>query len=176
MEITADDVPVVSIQASEDPASSNGESASASIPQDPSKPGMKLSENEGSIIETRPVLIPDFVSLDAPSHLYMRLWPSVGPSVRIFVGPYVPCYFRRWKERILGASCAVYLALLDTTTHLHKRSCPSVCPSVRPSVCLMLFSNDEKRHVPCSNEDEISYGLSRIDWRFWRKCRRTSIL
>ena len=95
MEITADDVPVVSIQASEDPASSNGESASASTPQDPSKPGMKLSENEGSIIEPRPVLIPDFVSLDAPSHLYMRLWPSVGPSVRIFVGPYVPCYFRR---------------------------------------------------------------------------------
>ena len=45
--------------------------------------------------------------LDAPSHFYIRLCPSVRPSVR----PYVPCYFRRWKERILGASCAVYPAL-----------------------------------------------------------------
>ena len=38
-------------------------------------------------------------------------------SVRRSVGPYVPCYFRRWKERILGASCAVYPALfvLHTT-------------------------------------------------------------
>ena len=33
--------------------------------------------------------------------------PSVGPSVRRSV----PCYFRRWKVRILGASCAVYPAL-----------------------------------------------------------------
>ena len=45
--------------------------------------------------------------LDAPSHLYMRLCPSVRPSVRRSV----PCYFRRWKVRILGASCAVYPAL-----------------------------------------------------------------
>ena len=48
--------------------------------------------------------------LDAPSHLYKRLCPSVGP--------YVPCYFRRWKARILGASCAVYPALLDAFSHL----------------------------------------------------------
>ena len=59
--------------------------------------------------------------LDAPSHLYKRLCPSVGPSVgpsvrpsvRPSVGPYVPCYFWRWKEPILGASCAVYPALLQ---------------------------------------------------------------
>ena len=37
--------------------------------------------------------------------------PSVGPSVRRSVRPYVPCYFQSWKERILGASCAVYPAL-----------------------------------------------------------------
>ena len=49
-----------------------------------------------------------FFSLDASSHLYMRVCPSVCPCV----GPSVPCYFRRWKERILGASCAVYPALL----------------------------------------------------------------
>ena len=49
--------------------------------------------------------------LDAPSHLYKRSCPSVGPSVRSSVGPSVPCYFRRWKVRILGASCAVYPAL-----------------------------------------------------------------
>ena len=30
----------------------------------------------------------------------------------------------------------------------------SVCPSVRP----VLFSNDEKRHVPCSDDNEISNG------------------
>ena len=49
--------------------------------------------------------------LDAPSHLYMRSCPSVGPSVRRSVRPLVPRYFRRWKSRILGASCAVYPAL-----------------------------------------------------------------
>ena len=37
--------------------------------------------------------------------------PSVRRSVRRSVRPYVPCYFRRWKESILGASCAVYPAL-----------------------------------------------------------------
>ena len=49
--------------------------------------------------------------LDAPSHLYKRSCPSVGPSVRSSVGPSVPCYFRRWSVRILGVSCAVYPAL-----------------------------------------------------------------
>ena len=49
--------------------------------------------------------------LDAPSHLYKRLCPFVRPSVRPSVRRSVPCYLRRWKVRILGASCAVYLAL-----------------------------------------------------------------
>ena len=31
--------------------------------------------------------------------------------------------------------------------------------SVRRSVCPVLFSNDEKRHLPCSDDDEIRYGL-----------------
>ena len=35
------------------------------------------------------------------------------PSVRPSVGPSVPRYFRRWKVRILGASCAVYPALFQ---------------------------------------------------------------
>ena len=46
-----------------------------------------------------------FTFLLIPSHLYKRSCPSVGPSV--------PCYFRRWKVRILGASCAVYPALFS---------------------------------------------------------------
>ena len=50
--------------------------------------------------------------LDAPSHLYKRSCLSIGPSVRRSVGPSVPRYFRRWKVHILGASCAVYPALL----------------------------------------------------------------
>ena len=37
-----------------------------------------------------------------------RVRPSVGPSVRRSV---CPVLFRRWKVRILGASCAVYPAL-----------------------------------------------------------------
>ena len=40
--------------------------------------------------------------LDAPSHLYKRVYPSVRPSVRPS-----PVIFRR----VLGASCAVYPAL-----------------------------------------------------------------
>ena len=36
-----------------------------------------------------------------------RVRPSVRPSVRRMV----PCYFRRWKVRILGVSCAVYPTL-----------------------------------------------------------------
>ena len=33
-----------------------------------------------------------------------------------------------------------------------------VRPSVRPSVGPVLFSNDEKRHFLCSNDDEIQHG------------------
>ena len=40
------------------------------------------------------------------SDLYRCAVVSVRPSVRRSV----PCYFRRWKVRILGASCAVYPA------------------------------------------------------------------
>ena len=46
--------------------------------------------------------------LDASTHLYMRVCPSVGPSVGN--------------------------AFLDASTHLYKRLCPSVGPSVRRSV------------------------------------------
>ena len=36
------------------------------------------------------ISVSEVVVLDAPSHLYKSLCPSVGP--------YVPCYFRRWKK------------------------------------------------------------------------------
>ena len=50
--------------------------------------------------------------LDAPSHLYKRSCLSVRLNV--------PRYFRRWKERVLGASCAVYPALfISPLTPLH---------------------------------------------------------
>ena len=39
--------------------------------------------------------------LDAPSHLYKRVCPSVGPSVRPSVGPSVPRYFQTRTRRIL---------------------------------------------------------------------------
>ena len=68
----------------------------------------------------------------------ISIWGRVRPSVRPSVRPLVPRYFRRWKVRILGASCAVYPALLDAFSHLYKRVCPSVrlsvCRSVHPSV------------------------------------------
>ena len=48
--------------------------------------------------------------LDAPSHLYKRLCPSVGPSVRPSVRPSARLS-RVIFRRLLGASCAVYPAL-----------------------------------------------------------------
>ena len=69
--------------------------------------------------------------LDATTHLYQRSCPSVGPSVRPSVHPsvrpYVPCYFRRWKVRILGASCAVYPALFSPYLFSFKLSHFSPC-------------------------------------------------
>ena len=63
--------------------------------------------------------------LDAPSHLYKRSCPSARPSVRASVRRSVPCYFWRWKVRILGASCAVYPSMFFfLIPH------PSVHPSV----------------------------------------------
>ena len=43
---------------------------------------------------------------------------------------------------------------LDATTHLYRRS----CSSVRPSVGSIIFSNNEKRHSLCSDDDEIRHG------------------
>ena len=53
--------------------------------------------------------------LNAPSHLYKRLGVSIRPSVRRSVRP-SPVIFEgeNWKVRLLGASCAVYPALLRT--------------------------------------------------------------
>ena len=49
--------------------------------------------------------------------IWGRARPTVRPSVRPSVRPLVPCYFRRWKSRILGASCAAYPALLFIHSH-----------------------------------------------------------
>ena len=38
-----------------------------------------------------------------------------------------------------------FFQILDATAHLYKRSCPSVNPSVPPSLCPVLFANDDKR-------------------------------
>ena len=40
-----------------------------------------------------------------------------------------------------------YLSLFDATAHLYKISCPFIGPA--------LLSNDEKRHIPCCDDDEI---------------------
>ena len=48
-----------------------------------------------------------FSFLDATTHLYKRSCPSVGPSVGLSSVIF---------EGTLGASCAVYPALLDATT------------------------------------------------------------
>ena len=77
--------------------------------------------------------------LDAPSHLYKRVrpsvHPSVRPSVRLSVCPSVRRSIRRSVtpslRRLLGAFYAEYPALSDAFSHLYKRVCPSVGPSVR---------------------------------------------
>ena len=69
--------------------------------------------------------------LDAPSHLYKRLCPSVRPSVSPSIGPSVrpsvPCYFRRWKARIRTRRilCRVsgLVTLLVKTERRVKRRC-----------------------------------------------------
>ena len=48
--------------------------------------------------------------------------PSVCPSVRPSVRRSVPCYFRRSKVRLLGASCAVYPALFSWSFTARRRS------------------------------------------------------
>ena len=58
----------------------------------------------------RRISIRGCVRLSIPS-LRRSVLPSVRPSVGPSVRPSVPSYFRRWKERILGASFAVYPAL-----------------------------------------------------------------
>ena len=45
----------------------------------------------------------------------------------------------------------VFNNFLDATTHLYKRLCRSVGPSVGP----VLFANDKKRLLLCSNDNEI---------------------
>ena len=53
----------------------------------------------------------------------MRRRISIRGPVRPSVRMSVPCYFRSWKVRILGASCAVYPALLERNMPLRDASC-----------------------------------------------------
>ena len=70
--------------------------------------------------------------LDASTHLYMRLCPSV---VR---GPWVGHAFLKYRGNrdlwTIKHQGTHRNAFLDASTHLYKRLCPSVCPSVRPLV------------------------------------------
>ena len=55
--------------------------------------------------------------LDAPSHLYKRVCPSVRPSVRRAVGPSVRRSVTPSLRRVRGASYAVYSALFVFEFH-----------------------------------------------------------
>ena len=82
--------------------------------------------------------------LDASSHLYKRVCPSVRWSISHSVRPSVPRFFfvhfidSGYLWVTLGdfenASIGRLSALLDASSHLYKRVCPSICWSVHPSV------------------------------------------
>ena len=80
--------------------------------------------------------------LDAPSHLYMRSCPSVGPSVRPSVrrsvGP-SRVIFEGEKYAILGASCAVYPALFIRRLPLSLSIWRLVTLSFELSVCASVY-------------------------------------
>ena len=53
--------------------------------------------------------------------LRFEMRPRISLKGIMSVRPSVPCYFRRWKSRILGASCAVYPALFLFFSHFLRR-------------------------------------------------------
>ena len=83
---------------------------------------------------------------------------SVGPSVRRSVRPYVPCYFRRWKVRILGASCAVYPALFLFFPY----SLPFAFPSLLHIFLLLSFFPASSCYSSCFSYTS-TFGLSFSD-------------
>ena len=72
--------------------------------------------------------------LDASSHLYNRVCPSVGPWVRGSVGPMVRYPFPKITCIHLKSPTNNSLSFLDASSHLYNRVCPSVGPWVRGSV------------------------------------------
>ena len=69
---------------------------------------------------------------------YASLYEVV--SVRRSARRSVPCYFRRWKELILGASCAVYPALFRECNLVQR-------PGLRFAVLLILTENLELHYL-----------------------------
>ena len=62
------------------------------------------------------------VRLSVCPSVRLSVCPSIRLSVRRSVDSSVPHHFWRWK--VVGASCAVYPALLDTTTSFRRFVCP----------------------------------------------------
>ena len=75
-----------------------------------------------------------FTFLDAASHLYKRVCPSVSRSVRRSVRNAFVKIAENGLMQDGDASYVVYTALLDASSHLYKSVCPSIHPSVSQSV------------------------------------------
>ena len=101
--------------------------------------------------------------LDASSHLYKRVCPSVRPSVchsvHLSVGWSVrPCV--RYASSLITS---IHLKsptnhprpFLDASSHLYKRVCPSVRPSVRVSVTPLLESHLSISNHPPTTPDHF---------------------
>ena len=86
----------------------------------------------------------------------------------LFIGFIYYVIYHIFKQEPRGSKDATFFlflpssflsfSFLDATTHLYKRSFRSVRLSVCPSVRPLLFSNDEKRHFPFSDDNEIRQG------------------
>ena len=80
--------------------------------------------------------------LDASSHLYKRVCPSVGPSVRY--------PFSTIHQSSIQSLPHHYQSFLDASSHLNKRVCPSVGPSVRyPVSYTHLRAHETPEHLVC---------------------------
>ena len=74
--------------------------------------------------------------LDASSHLYKRLCPSICPSIHRSVCRSVHNAFVKISEngimRVRDASYVVYMALIDASSHVYIKVYPSVRRSIDP--------------------------------------------
>ena len=96
------------------------------------------------------------------SHLYKRMCPSVRLSD--------PCYFRRWKVCILGASCAVYPALFIAFELIFVLSFFTTTTSCLP---IQRFPRTSSFHLICRR---TTVRTSTMTWYFSCKRRRKKTL